>query len=236
MFILKRSIESIAHSVFAVSLILAFVSCEKAKTFRDLDKLEKYASGENSSFRQSVTRNGIRLTLRYMPSEVMMLPHYREFEAMPAKFANAPASQAHTKLEEARKQLRKQKEIYDRSLYFYLNIGYADPHKRILYDNLQGLPYGQWIQRLTFELQSYLHLETPTAANVPLTMYHMPRTYDSQSEQSFLLMFLNDDEIRKILRPKDDWLKLHIDDFGLGTGHVVFEFHLPFEKIKYDPE
>ena len=93
--------------------------------------------------------------------------------------------------------------------------------------------YSQWLQKLMFALQESIYLQTPTMDEVPLGMYHMERTFGLRKSRTFLLVFPAEINGQNLLDADNDWLKLHVEEFGLGTGQLTFTFELPFEDVQF---
>lgn len=118
-----------------------------------------------------------------------------------------------------------EKNLYDKSLYFHLSIGFEDQSKDLVYDKMRGgrEAYSTWLQKLMFEMKEFIHLKTASGDSIPPDLCHMERSYGLHKSRSFLLMFpsplLNGHKVQK--------LTLRLREFGLGTGQMSFKVKIP---------
>jgi hypothetical protein len=109
----------------------------------------------------------------------------------------------------------------DSHLYFHLSIGFEDQSRDLVYDKMRAgrQAYSEWLQKLTFEMNEFIYLETASGDSIPPDLCHMERSYGLHKTRSFLLMFslpLHNDR-------KDQKLVLRLKEFGLGTGQMSFQ-------------
>ncbi len=231
--------QSCKVTSYFILLICVFTSygCRKAKTFSDLDEFEKYVNGDSYPCLKTITRNGIKMSLRYMPTDAMMTSSFRQYIKTQEKLISAQfkKEQYTIKVNDEKKEMLKQKTMYAQSIYFYLTISYESPSKDIVFQKMRDghESYSQWLQKLMFALQECIYLQTETIDEIPLSMYHMERTYGMKKSRTFLLLFPTQFNGQEILSTENKWVKLRVNEFSLGTGPLIFEFKLPFEKIQY---
>jgi len=166
--------------VITLALILAVLSCAPSDTF----------DGPESPDTQTLSKNGVMVSLRYMPAEAMMS---------------------------------------DSHLYFHLRLGFADQHRDLVYDKMRAgrEAYNAWLQKLTFEMNEFIYLETASGDSISPALCHMERSYGLQQSRSFLLMFplpLQNDR-------KEQKLTLRIREFGLGAGRMSFQVKIPAQRL-----
>ena len=218
--------------------LCAGLGCNGPETFTDLDELEAYVTGDGSPHVRTITRNGIKVSARYMPTEVMMIPSYRRYlEALerPGKGHSPTQGQRVASPIDARGKLVERRRVYDRSVFFLLSIGHEDPAKDIVYDRMKrgSEAYTQWLQKLLFGLQEHVSLESASMGKVPLNTYHMERTFGMGKSRSFCLMFPAQVGGQSVLAPDAKWLELHLKEFGLGAGTLTLRFELPLQDVRY---
>ncbi|RMG28781.1 MAG: hypothetical protein D6732_18220 [Methanobacteriota archaeon] len=219
-----------------IAFTLLLSGCEKH--FDSLDEFEHYIKGEDSPYVQSVVRNGVRITVRYLPAEALMIPAYRRF-LREKKVLLADTSlnedQRIQWLDQEKAKLEQQKRMYERGIYFSLTIGFVDPSKDIVYHRMQRSfsEYSQWIRKLMFQLHEYIYLRTPAIDEIPLNTYHMERTFGLRKDRTFLLLFPDEFNGQKLISGSNRQLALVLREFGLGVGRLKFEFNVPVSPIHF---
>lgn len=218
--------------------IIALLGCDNTKTFNDIDEFEKYVKGDNSPYLQTVTQNGIKVSLRYMPTEAMMINEYRHFLESREKLLKdnlLSKEQQKSKLNNLKNELLERKKAYGQSIYFHLTIGYEDESRDIVYEKMRfgHGAYSEWLQKLMFALQESIYLETHSIPDIPLNMYHMERTFGMRKSRTFLLVFPVQFNGHNVLGGDNEWLKLRVNEFGLGTGQLTFTYKVPFKKLHF---
>ena len=208
-----------------------------SKTFTDLDEFERFIKSEDSPYVQTIVKNGVKLTLRYMPTDAMMINYYRRFIEKRKNLLHdttLAANAQQSRLAELRKELQITRESYDRSLYFQLTIGYEDPNRDIVFASMAGGfgNYSQWLQKLLFGLQEKITLETALLDEVPLDTYHMERSYGMTKDRTLLLMFPEQFNGINLRDHANARLKLRIAEFGLSTGTVSFEMQPRSNRVE----
>lgn len=233
----RKNQKAKRHIIILIWIFL-LLGCSKAKTFNDLDEFEKYIKGDGSPYLQTVTKNGIVVSLRYITTEAMMLSAYRQYLETREKLiedTSLSKEQRINKLNDVKKELLKQKGTYEQSLYFHLTIGYEDTSKDIVYEKMKvGYgTYSQWLQKLMFSLKEYVSLQSDAIGKIPLDMYHMERTFGMRKSRTFLLMFPVNFNKQDVLASENKWLELRVKEFGLGSGMLTFSFKLPLKGVKF---
>jgi hypothetical protein len=216
----------------------AIIGCGGSKTFDSLDQFEKYLKADSSPYLRTITENGVIVSLRYMPADALMVNSIRQFLDEKERLLKNPqlsAEQRTANINSLKTELLKRRETYQRSIYFYLTIRYEDPTRDIIYEKMKGghEAYNTWLQKLMFGLKDNIYLQPASMDEIPLDQYHMERTFGLDKSGSFILVFPSEFNGRKVLDPENKWLQLHLEEFGLATGPLVFEFKLPLSEVKY---
>ncbi len=215
------------------TLIIFLFSC--TKSFDSIDEFEKYVKGNDYPYLQTLNRKGIEVSLRYIPTDLVMIRYYREYEKnLSAVKQDTTLSQIQLsqKINDMKKELELHKESFSKSVYFYLNIGFENDKDDIVYNSMNSgfENYSEWLQRMLFGMKEFIYMKTPNAGVVPLSLYHMDRTYGLTKDRTLMLSFPAKFNDIKLLEEKN--ITLVIKEFGLHTGRFVFEYKLPFKKIK----
>ena len=218
--------------ILFISIIFLF-SC--TRSFNSIDEFEKYVKGNDYPYLQTLNRKGIEVSLRYIPTDLIMIKYYREYEKnLSAVKQDTTLSQIQLtqKIIDVKKELEQKKESFSNSIYFYLSFGFENDKDDIVYNSMNSgfENYSEWLQRLLFGMKEFIYMKTPNAGVVPLSLYHMDRTYGLTKDRTLLLSFSTEFNEVKLLDEKK--LTLIIKEFGLHTGRLVFEYKLPFKKIK----
>ena len=213
----------IAIILFAFLLILT--GC--TKTFNDVDKYNEFVKGENSPFRKTIERDGVRLVLTYLPAESVMTNELKDYQEKIKSNKNPD------EIRKQKEELEKSKQVYDNSIYFLLNLSYTDSGRDIVYEKLKlgRNVYSEWLEKLLFDLKKSIQLKSSEGMEIPLSLYHFDRTFEMQRDRNFLLSFSKKFNEKTLDLEKTDWIRVKIKEFGLRIGSVNFKFDLPFEEI-----
>jgi len=226
----------IAQWYFVVIVLISSIGCEKR--FTDIDEYEKYVRSDDSPYVQHVIKNGVKVRVRYLPTDVLLIQnyrHYKELEKQMRSDTSLTPAQREQALREAQHEIRTARETYNNSLYITMTIGYEDGKRDIEYERTEGATdYGSWLDRLLFRMNEYIFIETPTIHEVPLALYNMDRSFGITKDRSFLLMFARHFNEQDLLEKKNSWIKLHVKEFGSGTGGLTFELPLPISKAGFE--
>lgn len=225
--------RAIHYFLLLAFCLLSSFACQR--TFTDLDEYEQYIKGEDSPYVRTIVKNGVRFTLRYMPTDAMMLSDYRRFEGKCRQIeadTSLSATRKKAQIAELRQELEQIRSGYSNAIYFNLTIGYQDRSRDLIYASMaNGFGnYSQWLRKLLFGLQEKITLHTELAGEIPLSMYHMERSYGLTKERTLLLTFPRDFNGIDVLH--DSPVRLRLSEMGLGVGRLNFDFSEPKNKAQ----
>lgn len=203
--------------------LAAMLGC--SKSFDRIAELQNYVRSDDYSMHQSVSKNGVRMDMTYWPTDMVMAGEYAEAEAaLDSPSANTDSLKA--SLGERRKQ-------FAQSLYFRFVLSYED-QRDVEYVRLsQGYKaYGDWLRTLLFGLQEKISLQVDEDTEVPMDIYHMERDFGVAKSTTFLLLFPSTFN-SKDLRKETHSLAVVLDEFGMATGRIRFDFDVPFDEPLY---
>ena len=174
-----------------------------------------------------------------MPADAMMINSYRSYIEKSEKLkqdTSLKQEDRKSKINKLKEELKQEKEIYKRSIYFFLTIGYEDEKKDIVYEKMiSGFnEYSQWLQKLMFGLKEYIYLQTALIDEIPVDTYQMDRTYGMTKSRTILLMFPKNFNEVDILDEENKWLKFKMKEFGLRAGRMTFKYDLPLDEVRYN--
>lgn len=209
-----------------VSLFL--VSCGP-REFDDIDVFEAYIKGDSSPFLQTIERNGVRVSVRYLPTDALMIGSFRRYQQQEERIAldtSLTLDDRDRTLREAQITLNNERESYQKSIYLSLTIGYNDPNRDIVFQHMGNGPggYSKWLQTLMFGLKDHVYLSSSSVDEVPLSTYHMDRTYGLSKNRTLLLVFPRDFNNESL---DEGDLALVLREFGLGVGVLRFDLDVP---------
>lgn len=213
-----------------LGLVPFLVGCGP-RTFEDVESFAAYVRGPESPDRETITRDGVVFHLQHLTAEAMLIPQYRRYEQLRQRLSGDPNmadSVRVAKLAAVQADIARARQGYEGSLYFLLTLGYEGEGRDLVYDRLRQEGFGAysaWLQRLLFSMNEYVYLETPTQQEVPLSLYHMERSYGTTQDRTFLLIFPQ--TFNEVRLTEADWWKFHIEEFGLGTGAIAFDIDPP---------
>jgi hypothetical protein len=228
---MKSSFISLLVSIILLNLFIS--GCQKK--FSDIDKLEKYTAGSESPYKQTIRKNGVIISLRYIPTESIMIPFYRKYQdEIQAINRDITIEERNKQIQIFKKKLQSEKIQLDKSIFFCLTLGFEDGKRDIEYDSMAGgfEQYSSWTQLLQFGLNKYITLYSEKTGEIPLSFYRMERTFGITKSRDFLLTFpvqFNKIDIRKI----SSGLKLIIKEFGLRTGDITIDNTIKGPEIKF---
>ena len=222
------------------------------KEFSDIEEFSEYINKEDSPFKQTITKEGVKVTVNYMPADVLLIPSYKRLQEINQEIKekrkkrkekndrqldsltqNVNYEDLEKKKEKILKDIKDNREIYNRSVYFQLTIGYEDITKDIVYDRMKyGFDqYSDWLHKLAFRLKEYIYLKTGLIEEIPVDTYHMERTFGMTKYRKILIMFPDRFNDINLMDKKNKYLELVMKEFGLGTGKLRFKFELPIEEV-----
>ena len=204
--------------------------------FKNVDEFEKHIKDKQALYEETISKNGVRLRVKYCPTEEMMIRYYKDFEKRGKQILSNTISSTKEKddaLIKAKSMLNKTKEDYEKSIYFILSIEYVERGKDIIISRMNAGfdKYSDWLEKLLFSLNNYIYLETAKENDIKLSLYHMERTFGLTKDVRFMLAFPRYVNNVDLLNEKNEQMKLNISEFGLKTGDVSFVFELPFENL-----
>lgn len=209
------------HLVVAMLAIVSF-ACEHR--FTSLEEYEKFVRSNDSPYMSQVVRNGIKVTVRYIPTDEMLIQNYRQLEQLKKSVktdSSASPVSVEEAIREAEDELSEARALYDNSLYFAVTFGYDDGKRDVEYEQLKrGFQvYSEWTQKLQFRMYEYITLESPDAGAVSLSLYRLERSFGITKDRVFLLAF---PETFNRVHLRQSGVTLHIAEFGLDTGNLSF--------------
>ena len=209
--------------IISISFII-FVILGCTKSFTDLEEFEEFLNSDESSFITKIEKGDFIFTLKYMPTDAMMISSYKDFKDKidVMKKDSINFNQKKETFKNLKQGIDEEKKIYDQSLYFHLTIKHKDG-KDIVYDHLSWgqQDYTKWLNQLTFGLKDHLFLYTEKSSKVPMSLYQMDRTYGMMKSRSFILVFPH--TFNKVsLRTERD-LSFVIKEFGFHLGIIKFD-------------
>lgn len=182
--------------VFFITLIAGMMSCS-VDTVPDLPTLQSYLLDSRNGLMHMCEEDGYTLRVIHKPTDQMAYEDLGDNEADTM-------------------QLRALRAKYERFYYFVLSL--SSDGKEALHDKrLSYEHYSALVQTLSFDMGHFVKLVTPTDT-VEVFDFALNRTYGYSRSTDVLLAF-----------PKDRtagaaWVKLCVDEFGLGFGQRQFQF------------
>ncbi len=217
--------------VVPVAIVAAVCGCDSSIRFRDLEAFETYARAADSAFVVTQASGDVTFSLRYLPTDALLIAAYREYLQAAQRLRAADANDAGALiLQRMKQELAAQRAAYDRSLYFRLSIQPSDRASR-----LDGGELNARIQRMLARMQDRISLQTARIAEVPLQTYHVEESFGLRPQHSVLLVFpkqLHDGVA--VAAGEQRRLELSVRDFGLMAGTVTFEYPLPLRQASFD--
>ena len=196
----------------------------------------RHIKSEQSSHTRTVLVNGIKASLKYLPPAAMMvndLNRYRDEKTRVSRDTQLSAPARAAILDKMDSELRQRRAGYQRYLHFRLTLEYEDLKKDVMFESMKGgqANYSRWLQKLSFGLQQQLSLQTDSGEQIPVELYHLEPNFGLNHSVNLLLAFPASHDRQAIL-DSTGHLKVNINDFGLGTGPLIFEYDLPLQDFK----
>jgi len=199
--------------------------------------------GSDSPYSRHKVRDGIKVSVRYLPTDELLIQQYRQLEEMEKQaMAYQPIWPDSVKkaIDDAEEELSKSRKLYENSIYVAMTLGFEDGEHDIEYEPLKrGFhDFSDWTQKLQFRLNEYVSLETPDAGEVPISLYRMERTFGITKDRTFLLAF---PEKFNGVHLRESQVRLHLNEFGLNTGSFSIDIdtksvgQLILKKLKTNP-
>lgn len=225
---MKRSFLHSTLLSFFVFCIVIWTGCSKSYEYeiKSLEELEAFASTDNSVFVKTTEQGDFEFRLEYLPTELLLLSEYRYLEELKGRNASESA------IKKQEEYIQRYREGYQDNLYFRLRISPTTGEDLIYAKMGQGFgSYSQWLQKLLFGIKEEIELVLPDGETVPLIHYQMDRNYGTSNSRTFMLAFPQQWNGREI--QDNEYIRLRINEFGLGSGRVQFRYELPLPLIEY---
>lgn len=227
-----QRIKLVVATYLILFSLIGLMGCKK--NFNNVEEFEKYARGDDSPYKTVVEKNGVKFTLLYLPTQSVMIPHYRKFLEDKKNILSSQLNEAlkTDSIKSLKSLLKKNYSSYEKSIYFILKIGYADSTRDIVYSSMdKGFDnYSIWLQKLMFSLRENISL-LAEGEEIPLSFYNMENSYGMTKDRTFLLVFPRQDQNKKI--DVSEKIKIRLKEFGLATGNIIIDCgFIKEDKIK----
>lgn len=224
------------YIILFLAILILIIGCTNEKSFSNLDEFEEYVYSDESPYLKKIVKNGIKMSLLYMPTEVMMIRHYRRYSEEKERIISDSLlgeREKRTSLSQLVDKLEKNRKKCENSIYYKLTVGFEDESRDIIYESMKMgyTNYSEWLQKLLFSLKTNVFFENSIIREVPLSAYHMERSFGITKSRNILLAFPKEFSKTNLLSNDVDKMKIHIKEFGLNVGSVEFVFDLPLKKI-----
>ena len=175
-------------------LLIVLNSCKHSAL--TAQEIEQYIAEPSNGLVITQKTLGADITASYLPTDLLAL---REFltEQIPSnkEFLNASNK-------------------YRNSQYFVISFS-VDDHEVL--NPAAGInKYGELLRTISFGMQRYVHLTTADGDTLQPLSYSLDRTYAMGSSTQVLFAFPK--------KPKAEWIRVNVQEFGLGSGNVTFQF------------
>lgn len=217
-------------SIFLIAVFFC-ISCNSDKEFSNITEFENYLKNESNILSQNIEKNGVKLSLTFLPTEALMIRQSKKY--IKEKNRIKADTLLNTKMQKnkllaLRNKLTSTEDNYSKNIYFKLGMEFIDDSQDIIYASLgKGFSnYSSWVQKLLFSLEKNITLETSLIPEIPTAFYHMERNYGTSKRRNFLVAFPTEFNEMKILNSNSDQIKINIKEFGLGIGNVEFKYDI----------
>lgn len=160
------------------------------------DKLISYIQDEDNGLHQSITVNGVAITVQYRPTDLWV---YQDigYNAVTNALIDS---------------LRRK---YNHYYYFILSLSRNDEEAL----SAPGVrdQYSDLVQTMSFRMVKYVTLTTSTDS-IPVADFMLNRTYGLNTSTDVLFVF------SKEKAAGQEWVQFNLNEFGLGTGNQRFRF------------
>ena len=225
---MKKGFSHIVLPCFFLVCVLAIAGCSDGNEYeiKSLEELENLAKASNSELRKTIQQGDFEFTVEYLPTELLLLSEYRYLEELKERNATESA------IKKQEEYIQRYREGYQDNLYFRLRISPTTGEDLIYAKMGQGFgSYSQWLQKLLFGIKEEIELVLPDAETIPLVHYQMDRNYGTSISRTFMLAFPGEWNGRDV--QENEYIRLRINEFGLGSGRVQFRYELPLPLIEY---
>ncbi|MDZ4147271.1 MAG: hypothetical protein U1C58_03215 [Flavobacteriaceae bacterium] len=177
-----------------ITFIFLICSCTDKK-FNEKDAFLAYLVDKENGYLQKKEINGIAFTLMYKPTDLMTMQELDSSVSF--------------------KDIRTR---YDDYIYFLLSM--SRNNSELLNSTVGNSDdFGRLVNKLSFEVDSYVHLFTEDRDTLMIADFIYPRLFGMSNSTSILLVYPRD----KGLLAKSDFLNLTVQDIGFFTGEVRFK-------------
>ena len=200
--------------LFQKTLIVSFLAalllgCQGSKTFDNEDDLIMYIQDAQNGYTQHKTINGVKYTLLYRPTDLLVKQELGD--------ASASAAQVQTS-----------REKYKNYLYFNLSMSMHNQELLSVAPKNQN-EFGAMVNQLAFGMQDKVHLFTAQKDTIELADYIYPRMYGMSRATTMMFVYPRND-----VQQKAAYLNFTIEDLGLYTGEVKFK--IDTKTLKNEPQ
>jgi hypothetical protein len=194
-------------SVLFLGVLL--MGCQGHKTFENEADLLMYIQDEQNGYLQHKTINGVKYTLLYRPTDLLVKHELGD------SLANAS-------------QLLTTREKYKNYLYFNLSMSMHNKELLSVAPKNQN-EFGAMVHQLAFGMNEKVHLFTQQKDTIELADYIYPRMYGMSRATTMMFVYPRDATAQKTA-----YLNFTIEDLGLYTGEVKFK--IDPKKILNEPQ
>jgi hypothetical protein len=183
-----------------LSILLILVSimfaCEQ-KEFSSVDELSKFVADPKHEFTQQAESNGVKITLAYRPTDLLVAQELGE------------SSKDVAAIDNARKK-------YGQYYYFILSL--SANNTEALTPSNSGDKYSELVQTLSFRMHDYVTMTTSASDTIPVGDFMLNRTYGLSQSTDILFVFNREKS------NDQEWVQFNLNEFGLNTGNQRFRF------------
>lgn len=183
-----------------VAVLILIQGCIKDETCSSLEGLNSYITDPGNGLVKESEVNGYHFKIQYRPTD-----HLVAQEAARDDFQFRLAN-----IEELRAK-------YSPYIYMVLDISASD--KNVLYSSSKGgHNFSDLLHKFAFRLNEYAGLSSSSGSEIRLVDFIYPRLFGASKSTSVLFVF------EKANLQENDWVRFHLNEFGLGVGKLEFEF------------
>jgi hypothetical protein len=180
----------------ACFLVYTLNSCQSPEYLSEGD-LSQYVSNPDNGLFKSVSSNGITVNVTYRPTDLIVAQHLNNA-------LNADKNEI-TRLRNKFKN------------YYYFIVSFSKGDRDILNASSDFSGFSDLLQTLSFRMSAVVNLTTPSDT-VPVVDFNYNRMFGMSNSADVLFVFEN------TKAGDDEWVRINVDEFGLGIGKQRFEF------------
>ena len=181
--------------LYLVFILFLLFSCKPDSLSKK--ELTAFVSDEENGLKKSIDLGNIKVEVFYKPADLMVhqeISHdvidITALSALREKYKN----------------------------YYYFIVSLSSDNKDALQQT--GDRYGELIQTLSFRMNDYVTLTTPTMDTIPVRDFILNRTYGLSKSTDLLFVFDNEKALDK------EWVQFNLNELGLGIGNQRFRFRV----------